>query len=169
MQVCLLRSLASQLRNACHCLAFALTLFDFILHHFRHIGMDMEVVVDILLDKIPYVLVDTLTVRRHLGGTELYLRLTLEHRLLNIQRNGCNNTVTHVGILIILVEKLFYCLGDMLLECALMRATLRGMLTIDKTMILFAILIGVRKSDFYVFSHDMYNGIEPIVRHIIIQ
>ena len=57
----------------------------------------------------------------------------------------------------------------MLLECALMRATLRGMLTIDKTMILFAILIGVRESDFYVFSHDMYNGIEPIVRHIIIQ
>ena len=57
----------------------------------------------------------------------------------------------------------------MLFERTLMRSTLCGVLTIDETMIFLTILIGMRESDFYIFSHDMHNRIKSVVRHVIVQ
>ena len=50
-----------------------------------------------------------------------------------------------------------------------MRSTLCSVLTIHETMILFTILIGMSEGDFYIFSHDMNNRIQAVVRHRIVQ
>ena len=57
----------------------------------------------------------------------------------------------------------------MLFECTLMCSPLRSVLSIDETMILFTVLVGMCEGDFYVFSDDMNNRIQTVVRHVIIQ
>lgn len=53
----------------------------------------------------------------------------------------------------------------MLLECALMRATLRRMLTVDKAVILLAILVRMGEGYLYVLAFEVDNGIERVCRH----
>ena len=57
----------------------------------------------------------------------------------------------------------------MLFERTLMCSPLRSVLSIDETMILFTVLIGMCEGDFYVFSDDMNNRIQTVIRHIVIQ
>lgn len=55
----------------------------------------------------------------------------------------------------------------MLFESTLVRTTLRRVLTIDKRIILLAILPCVGKSDVYAFSLKMHNRIEPLRSHVV--
>ena len=70
MEVGFLRSLACQLRYTSHCLTLSLSLLDFILKYIGKVFfMNMKVVVNVCLDKVAHILIDRLTIRRHLCGT----------------------------------------------------------------------------------------------------
>ena len=131
--------------------------------------MDMEIIIDILLDEISYIFIDTFAIRSHLSWTKFNLRLAFKYGFFDINSDGSYKPIAHVGILIILIIELLYRLSNMFFECALMRSTLCSVLTIHETMILFTILIGMSEGDFYIFSHDMNNRIQAVVRHRIVQ
>ena len=131
--------------------------------------MDMEIVIYFLLDEITHILVDGLaTIRSHRGATELNLRLTLEDWLLYVQGYGSNDTITDVAILILAIE-LLDGLGDMLLEGTLMSTALSGMLTIDKGIILLAILIGMCEGYLNVLALHMHDFIQSLIGHVVSQ
>ena len=167
VKVRLLGTLTRQFGYASHRLALTLALLDLILQNLSHILVDMEIVIYFLLQEIAHILIDGFaSVRRHCGTSELDLRLTLEHRLLYVQCNGCHQSVSDVAILILAVELLDGS-GDMLLEGTLMSTALGGVLTIHEGIVLLAILIGMGKGNLDIFALHVDNLIETLVGHII--
>ncbi len=160
MQVGFLGALAGELRYAGHGLALALAFLDLVLKNVGHILlMDMEVVVDLALDEVADVFVNRFSARFHERGAELDLCLRLEYRLLYINGDGRHDAVAYVGVFVVFVVVFLDGLCDMLLEGALMGAALRGVLAVDKAVILLAILIGVGEGNLYILALDMDDGV----------
>ena len=57
----------------------------------------------------------------------------------------------------------------MFLKSALVCTTLCGVLSVDKAMILFTILISVCESNLNIFAHNVDNGIQAIVGHGVVE
>ena len=57
----------------------------------------------------------------------------------------------------------------MLLEGTLVGTALRGMLAVDKRVVLFAILVGMRESYLYILSLKMDYRIDAVVCHCIVE
>ena len=131
--------------------------------------MYMQEVVYLKLHKVANILVDALSTGSHLQRAELNLGLTLEHRFLNIYGYGSHKSVANVGELVVLAEELLYGAGYMLLEGTLMSTSLGGMLTIDKRVILLAILVGMGESYLYVLALDVDDRIERVGGHGVSQ
>ena len=129
----------------------------------------MQVVVDVLLHEVAHKLVDALAVGRHLGASELDLGLRLKHGFLHIDGYGRHDAVADVGVLIVLVEELLDGPGDVFLEGALVGASLRGVLSVDEAVVFLAILVGVGEGDLYVVAHDVDDGIELVVGHVVLE
>ena len=138
-------------------------------HHIRHVHMLVQIIIHFRLHKIAYELIHRRTAGSHIGRSQLNLCLTFKHRFFHIDGNGCHQSVTDVRIIHILIEILFNSTCNMLLKSTLMCTPLSGMLPIDKRIILFAILSGVRKGNLYILIFKMNDGIQTRSRHIIIQ
>ena len=168
MEVCLLGTLTGQLRHTSHRLTVALTLLNLILKHLSHILMDVQIVINLLLDEVTHIFINAHPVRRHRGGAELDLRLTLKDGFLDIDGDSRHDTCADVAILVF-VEELLDSLGDMFLEGTLMGSALNGVLAIDEGIILLAILVGVREGNLDVVPLEMDDGIEGIAGHTVLQ
>ena len=168
MEICLLGSLACQLGDASHSLALFLALFDLVLYNLGNVAVNMQVVIDLLLYEVAYILIDTLAVRCHVGGAEFYLRLALEHRLFNVYGYGCHDAVAYVAILVF-SEELLYGAGNMLLESALMGTALCCMLTVDKGVVLLTVLVGVGEGYLYVFALKVNDRIHHFGGHSVVK
>ena len=127
--------------------------------------MDVQEVVYLKLDEVANILVDALAARRHLQRAELNLGLALKHRLFHVYGNGSHKAVAYVGELVVLAEELLYGARYVLLEGALVGAALCGVLSVDKRVILLAILVGMRKGYLYVLALDMYDGVKRVGGH----
>ena len=130
--------------------------------------MDVEEVINLGLDEVANVFVDADAIGGHLQGAELDLRLTLKHRLLDINGNGCNNTCADVAILIF-AEEFLDGLGDVLLEGTLMSTALGGVLAIHERVILLAVLVGMGKGDLDILTLEMDDRIEAVVGHPVVE
>ena len=169
VQVGFLGPFARQFGHPRHGLALFLALRDFLQHDFRHVGMLMQVVVYFLFDEVAHILVDGNPVGAHGERTKFYLCLALEHRLFHIHGDGCHQPVANVAIFEVLARKFLDGLGDMLLECALVRAALGGVLTVDERMILLAILVGMGEGYLYVLALHVYDGVDALVGHAVVE
>ena len=165
VQIGLLGTLASQLGNASHSLSLALALGYLLLHNLSHIGMDVQEVVYLKLDEVANILVDALAARRHLQRAELNLGLALKHRFFHVDGYGSHKAVAYVGELVVLAEELLYGARYVLLEGALVGAALGGVLSVDKRVILLAILVGMCKGYLYVLALDVYDGVKRVGGH----
>ena len=130
--------------------------------------MDVQIVIDLFFDKVAHIFINAFTAGTHCQRTEFDFCLTFKHRLFHVNGNGCHNTIADIRVFVIFAEKLFYRFGDMLFKGTLMRSSLCCMLSVHKRVILFAILIGMSKRNFDVFSLHVNDGIKAIVGHIII-
>ena len=166
MQVGFLGSLACQFCHAGYGLAFPFAVLDFLLNHLCHVTVDMQVVIDLLLDEVAYIFVDGIAVRSHHRRAEFYLCLAFKDRLLHIDGNSGHDTRSDVTILI-LAEKLLDGLGNMLLEGTLVCAALCGVLSVDKRVVLLAILVGMGEGYLDVVTLQVDNGIKRIVGHAV--
>ena len=129
------------------------------MYRFGYIRIFVQEVVHFLFDKVAYIFIDCHSAGNHIGRTQLRFRLTLKDRLFHIDGNGSNQSVTNVGIVHILVEIFLDGTGHMLFESTLMRTSLRGVLSVDKRVILLTILAGMRKSELDIFSFQVDDGI----------
>ena len=167
VQIGLLGTLARQLGDASHRLSLALTLLDLALQHLGHVFMDVQIVVHLFLQKIAHILVDGLAaIGSHRGTAELDLRLTLEDGFFDIDGYSCHQTVANVAILV-LTEEFLDGLGNVLLEGALMSSALRGVLTVDKGIVLLAILVGVGESHLDVLALHVDDVVETVIGHVV--
>ena len=139
------------------------------LYRFGYICILVQEVVHFLFDKITYILVDCHSAGNHIGRTQLRFRLTLKDRLFHIDGNGSNQSVTNVGIVHVLVEELLDGAGDVFFESTLMCTSLGGMLTVDKGVIFFSVLSGMREGDFDVFPFQVDDRVKSGCRHVVIQ
>ena len=139
--------------------------------------MLMQIVVDFRLDEIAYKLIDARpgrfvflwNGRPHIIRAEFGLCLAFEHWLFHIQGYGSYNTVTDIGKLLVLVVEFLDGTGNVFFQCTLMGTPLSGMLTVDKRIIFFSVLIGMCESYFNVFTFQVYYFVQPFGSHIILQ
>ena len=131
--------------------------------------MDVQVVVYFALNEVAHVFVNAFSARTHCERAQLNLSLAFEHRLLHVDGNCCHHAVANVYVLVVFGEKVFNGFGDVFLKGTLVRTTLRGMLSVNERIILFAVLVGVGKGNFNVFALNVDDGVEPIVGHAVVQ
>ena len=125
MQVGLLGTLTGLLGYAGYLLALLLGLQDLLEDDIGHLGILVQQVIDLLLDKITYKLIERYaTVGTHGGGAQLNLGLALKHRLFDVYGYCSHYAVTDITRLKVLAVKFLYGTCYMLLECTLMSAAL---------------------------------------------
>ena len=170
VQVGFLGSFACQFGHACHGFALFFALLYLLHHHLCHVGVFMQKVIHLTFDEVAHILVDAHTsVGFHGQRAQFYLGLTFKHRLLHVECDGGHQSVADVGIFKILLEKLLDGFGDMLLEGALVGTSLCGMLSVDKGVILLAVLVGMGKGYLNIFPFEVDDGIDAIVGHVIVE
>ena len=131
--------------------------------------MDVQIVVYLALNEVAHVLVNAFSARTHRQRTQFNLRLTFEHGLLYVDGNGSHQSVTYVYVLVVLREKVLNGFGDVFFKCALVRAALRGMLSVYKGVILLAVLVGVGKGNLDVLALYVNDGVKAVVGHAVVQ
>ena len=168
VQVSFLGPFSCQFGNPRHSFSFAFALFHLVFNHLGNILVNVQIVVYLLFHKVAHIFVDAFAVGSHLCRAQFNLRLAFEHRFLHVDGNCCHQSVSDVGILIF-SEELLDGSGNMFLEGTLVSSALRGVLSVHKRVILFAILVGVCKGNLNVFSFHVYDGIEPVVGHVVVE
>ena len=159
VQVGLLCPFACNFGYARHCLSLSFALVDLAFNLFGHVGMDVQIVVYLALNEVAHVLVNAFSARTHRQRAQFNLRLTFEHGLLYVDGNGSHQSVANVNVLVVLREKVFNGFGDVLFKCALVRAALCGVLSVNERVILLAVLVGVGKGNLDVFALYVNDGI----------
>ena len=137
----------------------------------------MQVVVYLGLDEITHKLVDARSGRLvflrygrpHVVRSEFGLGLAFEHRFFHIESNGRYNPVSDIGEFLILVVEFLDGTSDVFLQGTLMRTPLGGVLTVHKRIVLFAILVGMRESDFNILALQVYDFIKSFGGHVVLQ
>ena len=168
VEVGFLSAFTCQFSDTRHRLTLTLALLNLIFQNFRHIGMDMQVVVHLLFDEIPHILVDAHAIGCHCQRTEFDLRLTLEHWFLHVDGNGCHDTRTDIAILVF-TKEILDGTSNMFLEGTLVGTALCGMLSVDERIVLLAVLIGMGEGYLDVLAFEMNDGIKTVVSHAVIQ
>ena len=167
MHIDLLGTLASYLGDTSNGLTFLFAFLYLLQHGIGHIGIAMQIVVNLNLDKVTYKLIETSATWFHSSRTQLHLGLTLKDGFLHIDGNSTHDTITNIGEFVVFVIKLLNGACDMLLESTLVCTTLCRMLTIYKGVVLFTILIGMSKGNLYILRFEMNDRIECRCSHVI--
>ena len=107
--------------------------------------------------------------RSDCGRAELGLGLRFENRFLDAHGNCADNAVTHVGRVKILLEVVAGTLHNTFAEGLLVRTTLRGVLTVHKAVVVFAVLVAVRKGDFDVVCLKVGHRVADRIVHVVLQ
>ena len=143
---------------------------NFLHHRVGHVGMLVEIVVELLLQEVAYELVDCDgAARGDLLASELCLGLALKHRLLYSYAHSGHHAVANVGIFIPFTRRIFNCAAHMLLESGKVGASLGGVLSVDEGIVFLAILVGVCKHHFNVVALQMYDRVERLRCHVLLE
>ena len=171
VQIRFLGTLTSQFCYTSNSLAVAFVLQHFLLNHLSHIQVFVQIVIDLCLDEIADKLIDADTaIRFHCERTEFDFCLTLKLWFLNVDSDSSYDTVADIHVFIVLVEKLLDGTCNMLFECTLMGSSLNGMLSVDKRMVFFAILlIGMCERNLNIFASQVNNVVERLRVHRVFQ
>ena len=128
----LLGALASLLGNS----GYRLTLFFAFLylgkHRFGYQRLLVQEVVELALDEVVDEFIHRRAIFIHHRAAQLNLCLRLEDWLHHLDADCRHHARAYVAILEVLVEKLLDGARHSLAECTLVRAALRGVLTVDK-------------------------------------
>ena len=130
----------------------------------------MQVIIKFSLDKV----IDKRSKCRSIWtdtlGTQLGLGLGLKNRLLHTHSNGCNDRLTDIGGVKVLLVKLTYRLYDRFAKCRQVRAPLSGVLSIYEGVVFFSIASRVRDRHLYVIPFQMDDGVaNTFLIHLIRQ
>jgi len=159
----------ASLVHARHRLAVALAVLDFFQYHLAHLLVAVQVVVELALDEVAHKLGHRGPVGTYVTRAQLHLGLRLEYRLLHAYGDGGDHTVADVAVLEVAPEVLLERAAHRLLEGCQVCAPLGGMLTVDKRVVLLAILVGVSNRHLDVIALEMDYRIERVHGHVLLQ
>ena len=137
-----------------HCLALLFRRLNLLKHLVGNFLVLVQIVIDFALDKVTDELVDAYARQRiritififlwgHICRAELNFCLAFESRFNDIYSDGSYNSATNVLRLEIFAVVFLDGAGNVLLECALVSTTLRGVLSVYKRIVFLAVLVGV--------------------------
>ncbi len=161
-----LRGLASLLGHTGHCLAVAFAGLHLFKYYLCHLELAVEVVVKLLADEIADILCDRRAVGLHVARPQTSLRLALEHRIDNIHCHCRNHTRAYVGVLEIASEIILHRPAHSLFESCQMRASLGGMLAVDKAVVLLAVLVYMCYGHFDIRTLEVDDRVERLLRQV---
>ena len=178
VQVGLLGTLAGQFRNAGNGLALRFAFLYLLADHFCHVEVLVEEVVHVFFDKVAHKLIHAharegegiavaVLVGSHGERAEFDFRLALKHRLYHAHGNRRHEAVAHVLHVEVLVEIFLDGAGNVLLERALVRAALRGVLPVYERVVFLAILRRVGEGNVYALAFEVHDGVKPGGGHIV--
>ena len=144
VEIHFLGALAGQFCHSGHGLALAFAVLNLLEHHLGGLEILVEEVIELLLEEVAYEFGDCGSFGTHIAAAEFGFCLRFEHRLLHLYRYGCNHAVADVGVFEVLTEILLDGARNALFERCEVRATLGGVLPVDKRVVFLAILVGMR-------------------------
>ncbi len=103
----------------------------------------------------------------HVGGTQLGLGLALEDGLLDLNGDGAYNALADVLGLVVLLVKVFECLGDGLAVGGQVRAAVPGVLAVDERGDVLTVAVAVGEYNLDVLSLQVDEGIERGFAHVL--
>ena len=83
--------------------------------------------------------------------------------------DGGHQSVANVVWFVVFAEMFFYCFGDMLFKCALVCASLGGVLSVDIGIVFFAVLVGVGECDVDAVAFYVYDVVEGRGGHVVVE
>ena len=164
----LLGRFAGFLLNTGDRLALLLVLDDLLLQNLGRLGVLVQVVVQVLGQKIDDEVAQR-NPRFDLLRAQFDLGLRLEHRIGHTDRNGGDDRRADVRRIVILVIKLLDGLGDRFTESRLMRTALRGVLSIDERIVTLAVTRTVCDGHFDILARKVDRRIERLFGHVLAQ
>ena len=127
----------------------------------------MKVVVEIFLQEIAHKLVHAYSVFAYGQTAELYLCLAFKLRLVDVYCYCRHNAVSYVLIVEVFSVELFQRFRHVFFERTLVSSAHRGVLSVDKRIIFFAILCRMGERNLYVLTRKMDYGIERGRCHVV--
>ena len=170
MQIGLFGPFACQFRHAGDGFAFLFVFGDFLYDDVGDVRILVQIVVHLFFDEVAHELVYADSAVGYGGQRPQFdFRLAFEERFFDVDGDARHQSVTDVAVIEVLAREIFDGLGNVFLEGTLMRAALGCMLSVDERIIFLAVLSRVGKGNFYVFSFQVDDRIEPVVGHIVVQ
>ena len=177
VQVGFLGTFTCQLGDTGNGFALFLGVLYLLQHHFGDERVLVKVVVHFRLDEVSHVFVycgaGGFAFLRHGGphvvASQFRFGLALEHGFLHVDGDGGYQAVAYVGILLVLVVELLDGTGNVLFQGSLVCTALGGVLSVDKGVVLFAVLAGVREGYLDVFSFQVYDVVKAFAGHVVFQ
>ena len=126
----------------------------------ENLELEMESLGDEIDNKVP----DRRPFRCHVDRAKFCLCLRFEYRLLNAHRDGADNARPDVGCIKIFFEEVAYTFHHPFAKRGQVRSSLRGVLSVDKRIIFFTVLIAVGERHFDVVSLQVNDGIAQLFR-----
>ena len=142
VQIGFLCSLSCNFCYSSHSLALLFRFRNLLNQNLGNIWIFVQEVIHLFVNEIAHIFVDAhAAVRLHGERAELDFSLALEHRFFHVERDGCNESVTDVAVVEVLVREVLDCLGNVLFESRLMRSAKGSVLSVYERVILFAALV----------------------------
>ena len=167
VQAHFLGRLAGLLLDARDRLALLLVLDDLLLENLRRLGVLVQVVVEVLRQKVAHERIDRHP-RLDLARSELGLLLVLEHRIGNLDRDGRHDRRTDVRRVVVLVVELLDGLGDRRAQRHLVRTSVDGVLSVDERVVALAVARAVGDDHLDVVAREVDRGIERLLGQVVV-
>ena len=129
----------------------------------------MQVIIQLLRHEIKNKITHRRPLRGYIFGTQLCLRLRLEHRFLYFYADRRNNRSTNIGQIKIFLVKITDCFHHSFPKSDQVRSPLRRVLTVHERVILFPVLPPVRHRHLNIIPPQMNDRVQPLSTHILRQ
>ena len=169
VEVGFLGAFAGELGDAGHGLSLSFVFLDFGEDGFGDVGIFVEEVVEFCFEEVADVFVDADAIGCHGEGAEFDFGLALEHGFFDVDGDGGDESIADVAGVEGFSGKFPDGFGDVFFECALVCSSLCGVLSVDEGVVFFAVLVGVCEGDFDVVGGEVYDGVEAVVGHGVLQ
>jgi len=138
-------------------------------HGLGHLGVPVQVIVEMLREKVAHEGADGLAPRFHVRGPQFRFRLGFEYGFDDAHADGRHDPLSHVRSLEISLRVIPDHLDDRFPERTQMGSPLRGVLPVDEAVVVFSVLFAMGEGDLDVVTDEMHDGIHRLLGQVLLQ
>ena len=169
VQANLLGSFSRNLLDTGHRFPLLFRLDNFAQQQLCRVRIPVQVIIQLLRHEIKNKITHRRPLRGYIFGTQLRLRLRLEHRFLYFYADRRDNRSTNIGQIKIFLVKITDRFHHGLPESNQVRTSLRRVLTVHERVILFPVLPPVCHCHLNIIPLQMNDRVQPLSTHILWQ